>query len=289
MTASDLNSTDDGIVMDKNSRALIIKHIISLYLIFMSLLLLEAHLIPRLHNLHIPYSGYKRKLTENLTLSTNGRSWLANDNVDRNGYSPQRNSYLARHVHGSEINYTALESAMLQRVRCRPKLENEGAGWEENGTHRATLYSKLRPVRYQSHVIAYNKDDTCSEVRASRGSKSAFTYFPMTWSQCLGGSFVALVLWFAYHFRISRLRRSFEAQLEEQTHLAHELQDTLLQTIQGSKLVADNALELSNDLDYMRRAMGRLSCWLERAIDESREGLHSLRSLREERNDLANH
>jgi signal transduction histidine kinase len=36
---------------------------------------------------------------------------------------------------------------------------------------------------------------------------------------------------------------SFDERLAERTRLARELHDTLLQTIQGSKMVADDALE----------------------------------------------
>ena len=69
--------------------------------------------------------------------------------------------------------------------------------------------------------------------------------------------------------------------------MARELHDTLLQTIQGSKLVADDALEKSSDPVRMRRALERLSDWLGRAAEEGRAALNSLRTSTTERNDLA--
>jgi signal transduction histidine kinase len=69
--------------------------------------------------------------------------------------------------------------------------------------------------------------------------------------------------------------------------MARDLHDTFLQTIQGSKLVADDALEPSTDPVRMRRAMEQLSVWLGRATQEGRAALNSLRILTTEGNDLA--
>jgi signal transduction histidine kinase len=75
--------------------------------------------------------------------------------------------------------------------------------------------------------------------------------------------------------------------LAERTRLAREIHDTLLQTIQGSKMVADDALDESTDLPRMRRAMGRLSGWLGQAMQEGRAALNSLRTSTTQTNDLA--
>jgi signal transduction histidine kinase len=69
--------------------------------------------------------------------------------------------------------------------------------------------------------------------------------------------------------------------------MARDLHDTFLQTIQGSKLVADDALDPSADPARMRRAMEQLSVWLEQAMQEGRAALNSLRTSTTERNDLA--
>jgi signal transduction histidine kinase len=51
---------------------------------------------------------------------------------------------------------------------------------------------------------------------------------------------------------------------------AHELHDALQQTLQGSKMVADNAREHINDPQQTARALDRLSEWLDRASAEGR-------------------
>lgn len=76
-------------------------------------------------------------------------------------------------------------------------------------------------------------------------------------------------------------------RLAERTRLARELHDTFLQTIQGSKMVADNALAQSGDPVRLRRAIEQLSQWLGRAVNEGRAALNSLRTSTVEQNDLA--
>jgi signal transduction histidine kinase len=79
----------------------------------------------------------------------------------------------------------------------------------------------------------------------------------------------------------------FDERLDERTRLAREFHDTFLQTIQGSKMVADDALDESTDPARMRRALEKLSAWMGQATKEGRAALNSLRASTTERNDLA--
>jgi signal transduction histidine kinase len=82
------------------------------------------------------------------------------------------------------------------------------------------------------------------------------------------------------------MQARLEERLDERTRIARELHDTLLQTVHGSKLVADQALQDFNDDDQVRPAIERLSTWLARASDEARAALNSLRSTAVNANDL---
>jgi signal transduction histidine kinase len=85
----------------------------------------------------------------------------------------------------------------------------------------------------------------------------------------------------------SALTARFDERLAERTRVAHDLHDTFLQTIQGSKFVADDALESSSDPTRMRRAMEQLSVWLGTATQEGQAALNSLRTTTARTNDLA--
>jgi len=60
-----------------------------------------------------------------------------------------------------------------------------------------------------------------------------------------------------------------------------------LQTVQGSKMVAEHALKNPADHTRMVRAMEQLSTWLAQATEEGRAALQSLRSSTTEKNSLA--
>ena len=95
-------------------------------------------------------------------------------------------------------------------------------------------------------------------------------------------------MWLVYRWRLRQvakaIRTRFDKRLAQQTRIARELHDTMLQTVQGSKWVADDALE-SNDTTHMRLAMEKLSMWLGQATQEGQEALNSLSTSTIEEND----
>jgi signal transduction histidine kinase len=101
---------------------------------------------------------------------------------------------------------------------------------------------------------------------------------------------LAAIITVAYMFCRRRyaetLRQRFDERLNERTRLARDLHDTILQTIQGSKMVADDAREYGNDPERTALALDRLSEWLGRASIEGRAALEALRSSSTEANDL---
>ena len=75
------------------------------------------------------------------------------------------------------------------------------------------------------------------------------------------------------------LRAKYQERLEERTRIARNLHDTLIQSIHGSKLLADHAQKHPEDPTIMSHALKQLSVWLEGAINEGRMALDSLRSI----------
>jgi signal transduction histidine kinase len=119
---------------------------------------------------------------------------------------------------------------------------------------------------------------------------------PPAWYQTTSVRFllvlaVLFVAWSLYRLRLHQITASmsarFDERLAERTRMARELHDTFLQTVQGSKLVADDALERSSDPVRMHRALEQLSEWLAQAIQEGRAALNSQRTSTSQRNDLS--
>ena len=189
------------------------------------------------------------------------------------------------------IDYTALSLAVPDRVRFRYKLEGSDTQWQDAGTRRQAFYTNLSPGEYRFRVIACNNDGVWNES----GATLPFFVTP-AWYQTnffRVSCFLAgiLLLWTLHRLRMRQVARAlslrFDERLSERTRIAREFHDTLLQTIQGSKLVADNALDPPADPTRMRHAMEQLSEWLDRAIQEGRAALNSLRTSATETNDLA--
>jgi signal transduction histidine kinase/ligand-binding sensor domain-containing protein len=250
------------------------------------------------------------------SLSLDGRLWFVNDTLlqmidpsqlkvnpnpppvhieqvvaDRRSYLPRPDLRLPPLTRDLEIDYTALSFVVPQRVRFRYKLESHDSGWEEPGTRRQAFYSDLRPGRYKFRVIACNNDGVWNETGASLDFTVAPAWYQASSFRILCVLSSILVVWVIYRLRVLQISRAigarFDERLAERTRMARDLHDTFLQTIQGSKLVADHALKTTADPVRMRGALEQLSVWLERATQEGRAVLNSLRTATSQANDLA--
>jgi ligand-binding sensor domain-containing protein len=211
--------------------------------------------------------------------------------ADQKNYSLLKDLRLPPLTRDLEIDYTALSFVAPQKVRFRYKLEGHDTTWQESGTRRQAFYNDLRPRRYRFRVIACNNDGVWNDAGAILDFSIAPAWYQTNWFRVLcvvSGVFIVVVL---YRLRVRQIARSigarFDERLAERTRMARDLHDTFLQTIQGSKLVADDALDEPSDPVRLRRAMEKLSEWLGQATQEGRAALNSLRTSTAETNDLA--
>jgi signal transduction histidine kinase/ligand-binding sensor domain-containing protein len=211
--------------------------------------------------------------------------------ADRRTYALDGDVELPPNPRDIQIDYTALDLAVPQKLRFRYRLDGWDERWQEPGARRQAFYSDLAPGRYVFHVSASRGDGVWSDSDTALAFSVAAAWYQTWWFRiaCVALCVLALVL--AYRWRVRRiaahLRARFDERLAERTRLARDLHDTLLQTIQGSKMVADDALDEAGDFPRMQQAMRRLSAWLGAAIDEGRAALHALRASSTETNDLA--
>jgi signal transduction histidine kinase/ligand-binding sensor domain-containing protein len=250
------------------------------------------------------------------SMSSDGRLWFVNGSVlqmidpgqlkvnpilpqvhveqvvaDRRSYLPREDLRLPPLTRDLEIDYTALSFVVPQRVRFRYKLEGHDAAWQEPGTRRQAFYADLRPGRYRFRVIACNNDGVWNQAGAILDFSVAPAWYQTNWFRALCIISAGFIVCVVHRLRVRQISTAisarFDERLAERTRMARELHDTFLQTIQGSKLVADDALDPSSDPIRMRRAMEQLSVWLERATQEGRAAMNSLRTATTQTNDLA--
>ena len=115
------------------------------------------------------------------------------------------------------------------------------------------------------------------------------SWYQTIWFGLLCAVFVFYVMWVVCRLRVRWIARAirvrFDERLAQRTRIARELHDTMLQTVQGSKFVADDALDKSNDTAHMRLALEKLSGWLGQATQEGLKVLNSLSTSTVEKND----
>jgi len=238
-------------------------------------------------------------------VGTRGLAWIDPKNISKNEIPPpvsitsisaDGSSHLAglrlpARTKDVEINFTALSLSVPERVQFRYKLDRIDKQWQDPGTRREALYSRLPPGRYTFHVIASNNDGIWNNTGAAVTFTISPAWFQTDWFYALCAFAGIFILWSLYRIRVRYIARAigarFDERLAERTLIARDLHDTFLQTIQGSKLVADSALKRSDDPSKMREALEQLSIWLARATTEGRAALNSLRTSTTETNDLA--
>jgi signal transduction histidine kinase/ligand-binding sensor domain-containing protein len=190
-----------------------------------------------------------------------------------------------------EIDYTALSFKFPQRVLFRYKLEGQDADWHDAGVRRQALYNGLRPGSYRFRVVARNDAGVWNEAGAALDFSIAPTWFQTRSFSVATGMVALLAATALYRLRVRQIARTmkarFDERLAERTRVARDIHDTLLQTVQGSKLVADHALKNTGDHDQLVRAVEQLAEWMAQANEEGRAALNSLRTSTSESNDLA--
>jgi signal transduction histidine kinase/ligand-binding sensor domain-containing protein len=190
-----------------------------------------------------------------------------------------------------EVDYTGLSYVVPERVRFHYRLLGHDKDWTDAGSRRQAFYTDLKPGHYTFQVIGCNNDG----IWNYQGALLNFVVLP-NWYQKLwfrvSCVLVGLVLVYSlYLLRIRQYSRvmkmRFNERLEERMRLARDLHDTLLQTIQGIKMIADQAKECSYEPAAANTFANRISEWSERASWEGRAALDSLRNSTTEGNDLA--
>jgi len=190
-----------------------------------------------------------------------------------------------------EIDYTALSFKFPRRVRFRYKLEGHDPDWHDAGDRRQALYNDLRPGTYRFRVVASNDAGVWNETGAALDFSIEPAWFQTRSFAVAMGIGVLLVATALYRIRVRQIARTmkarFDERLAERTRVARDIHDTLLQTVQGSKLVVDHALKNPGDYGQLVRVLEQLAEWLGQANEEGRAALNSLRTSTTESNDLA--
>jgi signal transduction histidine kinase len=211
--------------------------------------------------------------------------------ADDKGYAPIFPLNLPAHTSSLSINYSAVSLSDPQAVRFRYQLQEVDTGWHETSTANPAVYRNLAPGNYHFRVAVSDTDGVWSDNAASAVFTILPAWYQTNWFLMLCVVTGVVAVWALYQLRMHQaaqfLSARFDERLAERTRVAREIHDTLLQTVQGSKMVADDALDRPDDAVGMQRAMEQLSIWLGQAAQEGRKTVNALRTSTTQQNDLA--
>ncbi|HWO34503.1 MAG TPA: two-component regulator propeller domain-containing protein, partial [Candidatus Acidoferrum sp.] len=161
-------------------------------------------------------------------------------------------------THRVTFSYSGLSLAVPERVRFMYKLDGFDKVWSEPVSAHEAVYTNLRAGSYRFHVLACNSDGVWNDRSTTLDFSIAPAWFETSWFRVSGVVLIVSIIVAFYRLRVQQIARAisarFDERMAERTRLARDLHDTFLQTVQGSKLVADDALDDSSDPARMRHA-----------------------------------
>jgi signal transduction histidine kinase/ligand-binding sensor domain-containing protein len=203
---------------------------------------------------------------------------ISADHMDYDLARPIRLPRLTRDV---DIRYTGIDLAQSEKVHFRYQLIGQDRDWQDAGYRREVSYTNLRPGHYEFRVRATSTPGVWDGQAASIDFDIDPAWFQRPTVRFLALAFLACVLWLLYQARIRSISQLIAARYEERTNernrLARELHDTLLQTVEGSRIIAEAACNQDSERSSHTEILRTLSGYLQRAADEARAALHALR------------
>jgi ligand-binding sensor domain-containing protein/signal transduction histidine kinase len=191
-----------------------------------------------------------------------------------------------------EIAFAAVEISSPEKIRFQYRLDGVDSEWlDAAAANPHAIYSNIPVGTHSLHIRACNRNGIWDRQGVVFSITQQPYFYQKRWFVLAMFALGILLAGLIYRLRVGQISRRmsarFDERLAERTRVAREIHDTFLQTVQGSKMVADHALKDPADHERMARAMGQLSTWLEQATEEGRAALNSLRASTTEKNDLA--
>ena len=152
---------------------------------------------------------------------------------------------------------------------------------------RLRLANQLKPIESQTAILVDSVDrqatlDLSHALQRMRAVQRTILILVPGTAIC---SFL-MAAFFGWSLARSIMEARMDERVTERVRIARELHDTLLQTIQASRILAVTALDGPANATVERQALENLSHWLDQAVSEARTALNSLRRSPADSGDL---
>ncbi len=217
--------------------------------------------------------------------------YLTDLTIGRNTERAPREIVLPPGTNHVEIHFAAVEISAPEKIRLQYRLDGTDSEWLDAPRNPVAIYSNIPVGTHALRIRACNRNGVWDRQGVVFSITQQPYFYQTRWFIAAMVALGALLIMILYRLRVAQISRQlsarFDERLAERTRVARELHDTLLQTVQGSRMVADHALKNPSDHPRMLRTMEQLATWLAQATEEGRAALQSLRSSTIEQNNLA--
>ena len=191
-----------------------------------------------------------------------------------------------------ELHFTAIDLASPENIHIQYRLDGVDSTWLSADSSRTAIYTDIPVGVHSFHIRATNGDGVWDRTGIAYNiTQRPFFYETLGFrlGAVTAGFFVLAAL---YQLRLrqaaARVNAGFSERIAERNRLAGELHDKILQTVQATKMIADNArLNHSEDPRHLREAIDSISAWLSQATTEARAALNAIRRSASQKDDLA--
>jgi signal transduction histidine kinase/ligand-binding sensor domain-containing protein len=211
--------------------------------------------------------------------------------IGKSVQAPGRELTLPAGTQHVELHFDAIELASPEATRLQYRLDGVDREWLDADSGVTAVYSGIPAGTHQFHVRACNSDGVWDQAGISYNVTQKPYFYETNLFRFAAVIILALLLAGAYQLRLRRMTAQMNARLDERvaerTRLARDLHDTLLQTIQATKLIAEAEIAGADDSVPARKTLEKLATMLGQAMQEARASLLSLRTSTTEANHLA--
>ena len=216
--------------------------------------------------------------------------YLTDITIGRNTERAGREIVIPAGTSHVKIQFAAVEISAPEKIRLQYRLDGVDSEWLDAPNDSSAIYTSIPVGTHALRIRACNRNGIWDRQGMVFMITQRPFFYQTRWFIAAVSAAGILLVFLIYRLRVAQISRQmsarFDERLAERTRVARELHDTLLQTVQGSKMVADHALKNPTDQTRMLRAMEQLSTWLAQATQEGRAALLSLRGSTTEKNDL---
>lgn len=179
------------------------------------------------------------------------------------------------------IDFTAPLLRAPEAARFEYRLEGIDEKWLDAGTRRSSSYTNVAAGDYVFRLRVSNEDGVASAGEATLRVTVEPTIFESPWFRAAAAAALALLAFSLYRWRILHLTRRLAERLEirtaERERIAMELHDTVLQSMHGVIIHAENAAELIEDQPAAKDRLNKAIRHANQVIMEGRDRVQSLR------------